>query len=123
MSKQYSEYEKSRIYEDVWHKGESKTPIYVVLIEGKFRGHYYGILVNLEHCEKKSIKEYKLSEWKQSEIEEDMERRANFLAVSPRPMPNMEKEVIERPSGERVYRERRISKEDEVHTSEGGKLQ
>jgi len=120
MSEQFSEYEKECKYEDIWHMGDSKTPIYAKLVVGEFDGNLLGILVNMEISEKRGIKEYKEYEITRDKILEDMERRANFLAVSPRPVPAHEEEIIEKPSGERVVRRRVLAAKEAEEKESGG---
>ena len=107
------------LYEDIWHMGESKTPVYVKLVKGEFDGKVFGVLINMENSEKRSVKQYTEYEITKEELETDMNKRANILAVSPRPTPSSEEEVIERPSGERVTRKRILSKPEQESKKEG----
>lgn len=122
MSLQYSEYIRDERYEDVWHMGESKTPVYVRLVKGEFDGNLLGLVINMEDPIKRGIKEYREVDISEKDILNDIERRANFVAMSPRPMPSQEEEIIERPTGERITRKRRISKEDKLPSQQEGGL-
>jgi len=111
-SQQYSEYEEECLQEDIWHMGESKTPVYSKLIRGMFDKKLIGILVNMENAKKMSSKEYSESEYTKEQIMADMTTRANLLAVSPKPTPNFEEEVVERSDGTRTTRKRAISSDN-----------
>jgi len=120
MDTNISEYEDECLYEDIWHMGESKTPIYIKCVRGKFEGNLYGIIINMENAEKQSIKEYIESKVTETEIEIDIEKRANFIAVSPRPTPSSEEEVIEKTDGTRLTRKRILTKSEQDSKSIGG---
>jgi len=113
MSEQYSEYERESLFEKVWHVGKSKTPMYVKLIKGEFDGDLFGIIVNMNYSDITSVQVYKEVEITREEILQDMKDTANGMAEVPEEIPDVEEEIIERPSGERTHRFRKFRKEEE----------
>lgn len=111
MSTQFSEYERESWDNTVYNCGDSRTPIYHKTIIGEFDGNVISILINMENKERISSKEYYLSEMNKEQIYADIDKRANKLASVPAAMPSSEDEVVEKPSGERVYRKRQLTRE------------
>ena len=83
-------------FEDIWHTGHSNTPIYARLIMGEFDGKYLGILINMENKNMSGIKEYDATT-NLDIIKIDMRDRANLLASTPRPLPEMQRTVVQDP--------------------------
>lgn len=84
----YAEYEDEVKYKNVWSVGESKTPVYVRLVKGKFDNNYIGIVINLEDSSRTGYNEYREEDTSMREIMDDLRDMANSVAFSPRPTPS-----------------------------------
>jgi hypothetical protein len=82
--RQFSEYERDVILDEVWKKGDQNTPVYVRLSIGEFDNTYLGCVVNMADPQNNGIREYPITTDVDT-ITADMHRRANLVAVKPKP--------------------------------------
>lgn len=118
MSKQFSEYERERPYENVVAMGRGNTPMYLRISVGEFDGKYIAICVNMQDPKRRGSREYPKS-MKVEDVLEDFKKEANLTSSDPIPTPSHEQELIERP-GERLVRTRHIVHEEKRPEEQGG---